>query len=109
MITAQEAEACLEEHRRNLPIPPRAKLAILEKRSIELADSGEIETLLPLSAPEEDVEAEASETGAGEPPAAFAPRYTETLAWAGRYADTFLSWELAVDGSGKLIRVRRSR
>lgn len=111
MITAQEAEARLEEHRRNLPTPPQAKLAHLEKRSLELADSGEIETLLPMSAPEEDVEAEDSggAAAAAEIPEPPIPRYTETLAWVGRFAYQFLSWELAVDGSGRLIRVRKSR
>src|SRR5687767_9698364 len=110
MITAQEAEARLEEHRRNLPIPPQAKLAHLEKRSIELAESGEIETVLPMSAPEEDVEAEDSEgAAAAEAPQPPIPHYTETLAWVGRFAYQFLSWELAVDGSGRLIRVRKSR
>lgn len=111
MIGADEAIFHLERHRSALPIPPQAKLAYLEKRSIELADRGEIEAVVAMSAPEEDVEVETGPAPAAAAPAPddSIPTYAETRAWVGRFAFQFLSWELAVDGAGNLIRVRKSR
>ncbi len=123
MLEPADAEALLEKHRATLPIPAQATLAYVERRCIELASYGELETLAPVAgassstdpAPSSDEAMEiVPETAAGEDAdagvdATGRPTYTEATAWVGRFAYQIFSWELAIDDSGKLIRIRKSR
>lgn len=131
MLNANDAVARLEAYRQSLGIPAQAVLAFLEKRSIELADRDEIEPVLPVPVPGAEVDAgadadadgdaapqtteavraaaEAAVEGELQGKAPSPPVYTETLAWVGRFTYRIFFWELALDGRGDLIRLRKSR
>lgn len=117
MLTSKEAVTRLDYYRNSLGIPAQAKLSLLEKRLIELADRNEIEAVIPMPAPADEADDDGHETEAIETAAASVeeegeqaiPVYTERLAWVGKYVHQIFFWELALDETGTLIRLRKSR
>jgi hypothetical protein len=99
MITAAEAAAHMADYQRDLGIPAQARLEGLEKRFIEWSGMHEIE---PMAAPPVEDFPEASLEEA-------VPAFEEKLVWVGRFEDAIVSWELALDPAGTLIRLRKSR
>lgn len=99
MITANEAADKMAEYQKDLGIPPQARLDGLEKRFIEWSGMHEIEGMT--AGPVEDM----PEAGLAE----VIPSFEEKLVWVGRFEDAIASWELALDVSGTLIRLRKSR
>ncbi len=93
-------------YRDSLGIPPQAQLASVEKRLIELGKENEIEEVVPIGS---GFELDESETYSSELEEAGTPTFSEQFAWVGEFVHGFLFWELALDSSGSLIRLRKSR
>jgi hypothetical protein len=98
MISAAEAVRKMADYQKDLGIPPQAMLDGIEKRFIEWSGMHEIEKM---AAPPVDEMTE--------PPEETIPAYQERLVWVGRFEDAIVSWELALDENGTLIRLRKSR
>lgn len=92
MLTYQEAVQRFKDLKAGLKIPDDADFFSVEKRLIEQMPSGEIEGREEAPAPA------ASEAG-----------ITARLAWVAEFTRDFLFWEVAIDGRGDLVRLRKSR
>lgn len=90
MIPAQEVLAKMDRYRSESGIPDGARFSFLEKRWIELGDD-EVHPARPSDSDE-----------------SLSP-CTDRLVWVGLYSQKSSTWELALDGIGTLVRLRKSR
>jgi hypothetical protein len=92
MLAYPEAVRRFQDLRSGLKIPDDAEFFSVEKRHIEQLPSGEIEG-----------REEAPTPGASEADVTARP------AWVAEFTKDFLFWEVAIDGRGDLVRLRKSR
>jgi hypothetical protein len=90
MISAHEALERMDRVRDEAGVPAGATFSFLEKRWIEL-DDDEVHPARPASADD-----------------TVSPR-ADRLVWVGKYSHMSSTWELALDETGILVRLRKSR